>query len=117
MQRVQISTSCIQFNTYVKDGLKKFFIGYEIKKTESLFDLHVELMTYDAFIKHRQNEFDPHLSIAYHDLEEESFKKLKEHILSNPDSYGHDYSWNMDNIALYTKVGEKWKPYYVHCLK
>jgi len=117
LHRVKITTDGIQFETYLKDGIKKYFIGYHIAKTKRLFDLHLELMAYDPFIKKRQNEFNPHLSLAYHDLEEESFIRLKDYITANPDAYGHDYSWELDNVSLYAKKGEKWEPFCVYQIR
>jgi len=118
LSRVKITTSGVYFDTYLQDSIKKYFIGYHILKTERLIDIHRELMTYDPFIKkNKQNEFTPHLSLAYHDLGEASFIRLKDYITANPDTYGDDYSWDMENVSLYVKKGEKWEPFYIHKLK
>jgi 2'-5' RNA ligase len=117
IRQAKISTVGIHFKSYEKDGAKRFFIGYHIEKTEQLYDLHLGLISYDVFIKDVQKEFNPHLSLAYHDLEEDSFLKLKNHIISNHDTYGSDYSWTIDAIGLYAKNDGKWKPNHVLRLK
>lgn len=106
-----VETGALQQATYQSDGDPRHFVGYDIDRSDSLMRLHRQLLEFRQWIKGEQREFQPHLTIAYHDLSAQAASRVKRWIAANPLDVPAGFRWRCDNVALYTRGATSWEPY------
>lgn len=109
----EISTTELIASTYEESGETRYFVGYGVERSPELMALHDRLLTYSRFIKRKQPNFEPHLSIAYGDLTAEGQAAILHLAEKNPSLAPSRLSWICDNVGLYHRVGGEWVPYEV----
>jgi 2'-5' RNA ligase len=77
-----------------------------------LLELHGLLLSYTRFRRRPQPFFEPHLTLAFHDLTEESGHALLDRAKALPEIFPPRLDWECDNVGLYRQIGERWEPYY-----
>jgi 2'-5' RNA ligase len=103
----------LEFIRYKENGLTKNMIAYTVEKSAWLADLNMILLEYKDFIKSDKTDFYPHISLAYEDLDDVNFMKLKKHIYSNKNLFFRNFSFDLDNISLYHRNDNgNWQEYF-----
>jgi 2'-5' RNA ligase len=88
-------------------------VGWRVEVDEPLLRLHKALLSFDRFQRRAQPRFEPHVTLAFDDLEESDAVTLLAEARSRPDLYPPALSWTCDNVGLYRLCDETWEPYIV----
>ena len=85
-------------------------IIYKIRHNPELSALNLNLLIYEKYKKNNNNNFKPHITLAFDDLIDEGFNDGCRFL----DGEGiKDYKWTCDNIGLFYFNENKWIPYHV----
>ncbi|MBU2512778.1 2'-5' RNA ligase family protein [bacterium] len=98
---------------YTKHGEQKFFIYYHIRENCALNQLNRHLLEFTPFIKSQKKTFCPHLSLAYKDLSQRGYEKIRDLIASKSQLFPEKIKWRCDNVSLFYWKNFKWVPYHV----
>jgi 2'-5' RNA ligase len=95
-----------------QDGLTRHIVGWHIVADESLLRLHRALLAFRLFQRRAQPPFEPHLTLAFEDLEEAGAELLLQHAARNPDTFPPDLCWTCDRVGLFREIDDSWEPYF-----
>jgi 2'-5' RNA ligase len=105
-----IETDGLKFTNYISNAKLKNLIIYKIMHNPELSALNLNLLNYEKYKKSNNNNFKPHLTLAFDDLSEKGFKDgssfLDKQEIKN-------FKWNCNNISLFRFKEDKWVPYHV----
>ncbi len=94
-------------------GGLKHMVGWRVDLDEPLLGLHKALLSFDRFQRRPQPSFEPHVTLAFDDLEESEAAALLADTRSQPNLYPPVLRWTCDNVGLYRQCDEAWEPYIV----
>jgi len=98
---------------YSENGINKHLILYFVERTPWIINLNKTLLQYKDHIKSNKTDFHPHISLAYDDLDDADFEKLKDHINQNSQMFRKNISFTLPDISLYYQDDDGyWKEYY-----
>jgi 2'-5' RNA ligase len=93
------------------DGGLKHMVGWRVVVDEPLLKLHRDLLSFERFRRRAQASFEPHLTLAFDDLQEDHALALLDHARSHPEVFPPELSWTCSNVGLYREWEERWEPY------
>jgi 2'-5' RNA ligase len=94
--------------TYQSEGVERRIIGFRVELNEALEDLHESLLGYTPYAKGPQYPYRPHLTLAFHDLDERAFEASLAWLRARPELAESTYEWRCDNVCLYSRLGWEW---------
>jgi 2'-5' RNA ligase len=105
-----VETDGLKYTNYLSNGKLKNLIIYKIMHNPELCALNLNLLIYEKYKKSNNNNFKPHLTLAFDDLSRDGFNDGcsfldREEILN--------YKWTCDNISLFQFRENKWVPYHI----
>jgi 2'-5' RNA ligase len=95
------------------DGVRKYLVGYRVRKNEALSALNRRLLDCSVFRASGRLEFLPHLTLAFEDLDREGFLRVDRHLEDHLGEFPQEFHWKCDNVTLCHKVNGLWTPYAV----
>jgi len=93
------------------DGDLRHMVGWRVDANEPLCKLHRDLLSFGRFQLRPQPAFEPHLTLAFDDLEEAQAEELLAYARSRPDLFPPELTWTCDNVGLFRKCDGAWEPY------
>ena len=91
------------------DGEKlKHLVGYRVRKDPALSELNTRLLTYEKWRASDRLHFEPHLTLAFDDLDAEGFLQVRQWLDENPNELPADLLWSCDNVCLYRRQNDSW---------
>ena len=102
------------WQTSYRDGEKeKYLVGYRIAKDPALLALNERLLRCSTWRASSRIHFEPHLTLAFDDLNHDGFERIGQWLAGNPESLPKGFTWTCDNVGLFRRDGETWIPYKV----
>jgi 2'-5' RNA ligase len=100
------------WRTSYRDGEReKYLVGYRMAKDPALQALNERLLRCSTWRASSRIQFEPHLTLAFDDLDLEGFANIERWLKENPDSFPQGFSWTCDNVGLFRRDGEAWTAY------
>ncbi len=100
------------WRTSYRDGEKeKYLVGYRVAKEPALLALNERLLRCSTWRASSRIQFEPHLTLAFDDLDQDGFTRIEHWLNENPNSFPKEFSWTCDNVGLFRREGETWIPY------
>ncbi len=96
------------------DGVRKYLVGYRVRKDDDLSALNRRLLGCGAFRASDRLEFLPHLTLAFDDLDREGFLRVGRFMDEHRGELPSGFEWTCDNVALYRRDGGLWVPHAVY---
>jgi 2'-5' RNA ligase len=96
-----IKTQKLTFTEYYDNDVRKNMIAYFIEKNPWLVKLNETLNEYENYKKSFKKDFNPHISLAYDDLDTANFIKLKNFIWTKKEKYLKEFSFNLSDVSLF----------------
>jgi 2'-5' RNA ligase len=98
---------------YEENDTIKHLVLYFVQKSLWLIELNKTLLGYKDFIKSNKVDFQPHISLAYDDLNDDNFEELKIHIIKNKQKFQKNVSFVISEVSLYFQDDDGyWKEYF-----
>lgn len=95
--------------TSYRDGQTlKHLIGYRVRKDAALAGLHERLLRYEPWRATDRLTFEPHLTLAFDDLDSEGYRKARRWFDEDPDALPGGFQWMCDNVGLFRREGAQW---------
>ena len=98
---------------YRDRGEEKFLVGYRISKDPLLAALNDRLLSYATLRASNRLHFEPHLTLAFDDLDLDGFVRIEHWLDEHPASLPKGFTWTCDNVGLFRREEETWTPYKV----
>jgi len=92
----------------VGQGAGSCFAGYEVCSSAPLMSLHRSLVSLDLFRKSLQTRFNPHLTLAFDDLDDIGLQEIKEWCATHPQLIPVAPAWVCESADLYHQVDGVW---------
>ncbi len=100
------------WRTSYRDGEKeKFLVGYRMAKDPALLALNERLLRCSTWRASSRIYFEPHLTLAFDDLDHDGFERVEHWLDENPSSMPPGFAWSCDNVGLFRLEGEIWIAY------
>jgi 2'-5' RNA ligase len=100
------------WRTSYRDGEnEKFLVGYRVAKDPALLALNERLLRCSTWRASSRIHFEPHLTLAFDDLDHDRFEKIEHWLDENPGSVPQGFTWTCDNVGLFRLEGDTWTPY------
>jgi 2'-5' RNA ligase len=99
--------------SYRDRGEEKYLVGYRILKDAALDELNRRLLLCTTWRASSRVSFEPHLTLAFDDLDLAGFVRVQHWLNENPGILPHGFSWTCDNVGLFRREGDAWSPYKV----
>lgn len=112
-QPFPVDTEGLEQSTYDAGGRMRHFVGYRIAASERLMALNRRLLSFRDWIKSDRTEFEPHLTVAFHDLDDAGANRVADWIEAHPDRVPGRFQWVCDNVGLWCRAGTQWQAYRV----
>jgi 2'-5' RNA ligase len=94
------------------DGLSRHIVGWRVPADEPLLRVHRDLLSFRLYQRRAQPPFEPHLTLAFEDLEEQDAGRLLLHAASRPEIFPLELCWTCDRVGLYREMDESWEPFF-----
>ena len=107
LNAVKVRTEGLFYTTYGDPGAERGIVGWTVGSTGPLLALHRGLLAFTDWAKGPQGAFRPHLTLAFDDLGADEVEQLRQRI-STLDPPVPNFSWTIDNVALYHEVDSRW---------
>lgn len=104
---VPVRTEGLFYTTYGEPGAERGMVGWTVGATGPLLALHRRLLEFTDWAKGPQGAFRPHLTLAFDDLGAEEVESLRKSV-STLEPPVPNFSWTIDNVALYYEDGPRW---------
>lgn len=101
----EVSTGGLFFTTYGPAEDPKAMVGWAVARSPGLMDLHGHLLGFSPWQKGPQGEFQPHLTVAFHDLTPPGLEVLRSTLAGRPVP---EFRWTLDRVALFHERPEGW---------
>ena len=98
---------------YRDRGQEKYLVGYRIMKDPPLAALNARLLSYTTWRASNRLHFEPHLTLAFDDLDLDGFVRIEHWLDENPYNLPKGFTWACDNVGLFRREGDTWTPYKV----
>jgi 2'-5' RNA ligase len=108
-----IRTDGMWTTSYRDREKEKYLVGYRVLKEQALVELNGRLLSYTTYRASSRLSFEPHLTLAFDDLDLDGFVRIQHWLDDNPQVLPKGFSWTCDNVGLYRREGEGWLPYKV----
>ena len=100
------------WRTSYRDGEKeKYLVGYRIAKEPALLALNERLLRCSTWRASSRIHFEPHLTLAFDDLDLDGFTRIENWLTENPNSLPNEFSWTCTNVGLFRREGDTWTAY------
>jgi 2'-5' RNA ligase len=93
-----------------EQGFERHMVAWRIPRDAPLMDLHARLCTCTRYQRRPQPVFEPHLTLAYEDLDAAAAESLIAHARENPHAYPAEFSWLCANVTLCRQAKDCWEP-------
>jgi 2'-5' RNA ligase len=103
-----IRTDGLWRTAYRDRGEEKFLVGYRIVKDPPLAALNARLLGYTTWRASDRLHFEPHLTLAFDDLDLDGFVRVEHWLDENPDSLPKEFTWICDNVGLFRREEDTW---------
>lgn len=107
LNAVPVRTEGLFYTAYGEPGAERGMVGWTVGSTGPLLALHRGLLEFTAWAKGPQGAFRPHLTLAFDDLGADEVEYLRRTI-SALDPPVPNFSWTLDNVALYHEADSQW---------
>jgi 2'-5' RNA ligase len=108
-----IRTEGLWCTAYRDAGKEKYLVGYRIVKDLEIVALNARLLTYTTWRASNRQHFEPHLTLAFDDLDLDGFVRLQHWLNDNPDVLPGGFSWTCDSVSLFRCEAGAWCAYKV----
>ena len=108
-----IRTDGLWITSYRDREEEKYLVGYRVAKDPGLTAMNSRLLTYTTWRASSRLSFEPHLTLAFDDLDLDGFVRVQHWLNDNPGGLPKAFSWTCDNVGLYRREGDSWCPYKV----
>jgi 2'-5' RNA ligase len=108
-----IRTDGVWQTSYRDRDQEKFLVGYRIVKDPPLAQLNERLLRCTTWRASDRLHFEPHLTLAFDDLDRDGFRRVADWLRENPAELPSGFEWTCDNVGLYRREGEEWAAYKV----
>jgi len=108
-----IRTDGVWHTTYRDQDREKHLVAYRIAKDEPLSELNERLLRCTTWRASDRLHFEPHLTLAFDDLDGDGYRRVTDWLRANPGELPHAFHWTCDNVGLFWREGEQWMPYKV----
>ena len=109
----QIRTEGLWRTAYRDAGKEKHLVGYRVAKDPALAALNERLLTYTTWRASSRLHFEPHLTLAFDDLDLDGFVRVQHWLDDNPGILPSGFCWTCDNVALFRREVDTWCAYKV----
>ena len=92
---------------------EKFLVGYRVCKDRPLAQLNERLLRCSTWRASNRLHFEPHLTLAFDDLDRDGYSRINAWIEDNPGALPCGFEWTCDNVGLFYQEGTQWVPYKV----
>ena len=92
---------------------EKFLVGYRVCKDPPLAGLNERLLRCSAWRASNRLHFEPHLTLAFDDLDRDGCSRVGDWIGDNPGALPAGFEWTCDNVGLFCQEEGEWVPYKV----
>jgi len=99
------------FSQYEDGEERKYLAGYRVRKDPSLTSLNARLLRLEKWRASNRLLFEPHLTLAFDDLDRKGFQDVQRWLEANPGALPSSFSWLCENVCLYTRTGDQWTLY------
>jgi 2'-5' RNA ligase len=106
-----IKTESLWRTSYRDREKEKYLVGYRIAKEPALRALNERLLRCSMWRASSRIHFEPHLTLAFDDLDFDGFERIGRWISANPDCLPKEFSWTCDNVGLFRREGDTWTAY------
>jgi 2'-5' RNA ligase len=106
-----ITTEGMLLTEYRDAEALKYLVGYRIRKDPTLMNLNERLLRYERWRASNRLHFEPHLTLAFDDLDAEGFQNIQNWLDGNPDALPSCFEWTCDNVGLYRRQHAIWTLY------
>ncbi|HET6452580.1 MAG TPA: 2'-5' RNA ligase family protein [Spirochaetia bacterium] len=108
-----IRTDGLWQTSYRDRDREKYLVGYRIVKDAALSELNERLLRCTSWRASDRLHFEPHLTLAFDDLERDGYQRVCQWLRENPGALPGELEWICDNVGVYVKEEEQWVPYKV----
>jgi len=108
-----IRTDGLWRTAYRDTGKEKYLVGYHIAKDPALAALNARLLTCTTWRVSSRLDFEPHLTLAFDDLDLDGFVSVQHWLNDNPGILPKGFCWRCDNVALFRREADTWCAYKV----
>ena len=109
----RIRTDGLWQATYRDREQMKHLVGYRIHEDPELMAMNERLLTFTRWRASNRLRYEPHLTLAFDDLNQEGFARIGRWIQENPRALPDGFEWKFDNVSVYRQEGDLWSPYQV----
>jgi 2'-5' RNA ligase len=100
------------WRTSYRDGEReKYLVGYHIEKDPALLALNERLLRCSTWRASSRIHFEPHLTLAFDDLDLNGFERIEHWMNQNPEGLPRGFTWTCDNVGLFRLEGDIWTAY------
>jgi 2'-5' RNA ligase len=108
-----IRTDGLWRTSYMDRDREKYLVGYRVLKDAPLAELNQRLLRCTTWRASDRLHFEPHLTLAFDDLELDGYVKVTHWLDANPGALPEGFAWTCDNVGLYRREGDAWTAYKV----
>ena len=108
-----IRTDGLWRTSYRDRAEEKYLVGYRIRKDPPLAALNARLLSCATWRASSRVSFEPHLTLAFDDLDLDGFVRVQHWLDDNPSVIPEGFSWTCDNVGLFRREGDAWTAYKV----
>ncbi|MGO9309092.1 MAG: 2'-5' RNA ligase family protein [Spirochaetia bacterium] len=103
-----IRTEGLWRTAYRDAGKEKYLVGYRIAKDPALAALNERLLAYTTWRASSRLHFEPHLTLAFDDLDLDGFVRVQHWLDDNPKILPDGFRWTCDNVSLFRREPGAW---------
>jgi 2'-5' RNA ligase len=108
-----IRTDGLLQTSYRDRDQEKYLVGYRVLKDAPLAELNERLLRCSAWRASSRLHFEPHLTLAFDDLDREGYRRTSDWIQENSGALPGSFTWICDNVGLYRREESVWTAYKV----
>jgi hypothetical protein len=88
-------------------GVERGFLGFKVTLSDDLLRLHRELLAFEPWMKGPQSNYEPHVSLCYHDVSPVEAHELLEGF--RPALEEARPAWRAAAVELWEQAGDSWR--------
>jgi len=112
-QPFSVRTDGIFSTTYRDRDIERYLVAYRVAKDAAITALNEKLLRYTIWRASNRLHFEPHLTLAFEDMDVTDFLRVREWLETNSSALPASLSWTCDNVGLYRREGDEWTAYKV----
>lgn len=90
------------------EGENKFFVYFPVEKSHELLQLHKNLLAYKDFIKDKQKNYSPHVTLLWDNIADNHTREIKQYV-SEKDYFQKQRSIILNNVSFFYQHIDQWK--------